>query len=83
MVLILSGRFSNCPYGFKTIRVVSKLFGPFNTVQTVQCPEMSTFSLIRHMNRKSESRPQSEIYILSAVPEAVEHSICFFASHYL
>ena len=26
---------------------------------------MSTFSLIRHMNRKSESRPQSEIYILS------------------
>ena len=28
MVLILSGRFSNCPYSFKTIWVVSKLFGP-------------------------------------------------------
>ena len=74
-VFKLSGWFSNCPDGFQTVWMVQKQSGRCQNYfdrsilyrQFRLCPEMSTFSLIRHMfcqKQRSESRPKNEIYTL-------------------
>ena len=106
-VFKLSGWFSNCPDGFQTVWMVQKQSGRCQNYfdrsilyrQFRLCPEMSTFSLIRHMfcqKQRSESRPKNEIYTLwvwakpwlrqeGRLVPYYHTAIChmFFASYYL